>query len=524
MHSNKTPHPISHSAKPTVANSTKGRMVRATDAKPLTIPLAKLSTDGSKCLYKARISTEEFATLDGQSSTGSTPDSVNPPPGFPLTSVEVNTTSPNQTQNAGVPFNTTLSDTHQDGAYSVAGLPVLETFIAKENLPDDLFVYDPENISTLCSDRPMAPVRYVRVNPALDKDKRQISYPTRPVEDEGRRSATLHLSPANLTAIGGHSCVFAAPLTLARASQSHRVVAKIPLPSCGAHFQLHQEARMYDSFPEKLMDSGVGDLSADTRRRLSKQLYIEPVAAAGAAEPSPVEVDGEKESSKGGPVKKMWRAITKKVKTAGLKASLKDDSEEALGLHAGKDKDEQREMEKVEVPPAVPKFYGYYLPYVPGTEYVANDCGGDGDHDVDWPSPILLIEDCGAPVRLSDLSHADKMHCMMLLQFLHEAGYIHGCPNPSKILVKPGPLSAPPAQRSLEEPSFRITDFGCGEGWNLVSGGWFKEQFSALSDDDYECMWVPFGFADGVPDSDDSPSEYAFYSDSDDSSSGVGFY
>ena len=49
----------------------------------------------------------------------------------------------------------------------------------------------------------------------------------------------------------------------------------------------------------------------------------------------------------------------------------------------------------------VPKFFGYYLPLKDDGEVwheTHADCGLDGECEVRWPSPILLVEDCGEPV------------------------------------------------------------------------------------------------------------------------------
>jgi hypothetical protein len=45
---------------------------------------------------------------------------------------------------------------------------------------------------------------------------------------------------------------------------------------------------------------------------------------------------------------------------------------------------------------------------------------------------------------------------------LHEAEFIQGSFYERNILVQPGPLTLPRAKRSLDEPSYRIIDFGRG--------------------------------------------------------------
>lgn len=46
---------------------------------------------------------------------------------------------------------------------------------------------------------------------------------------------------------------------------------------------------------------------------------------------------------------------------------------------------------------------------------------------------------------------------------LHNADFIQNSFYTRNILVQPGPLTRPPAERSRDTPSFRIIDFGRGE-------------------------------------------------------------
>ena len=52
------------------------------------------------------------------------------------------------------------------------------------------------------------------------------------------------------------------------------------------------------------------------------------------------------------------------------------------------------------------------------------------------------------------------MACYRLLRRLHKAGFTQGSVYERNVLVQPGPLSAPPEERSDGAPSFRIIDFG----------------------------------------------------------------
>ncbi|KAI0819896.1 hypothetical protein BC628DRAFT_1423422 [Trametes gibbosa] len=122
----------------------------------------------------------------------------------------------------------------------------------------------------------------------------------------------------------------------------------------------------------------------------------------------------------------------------------------------------------VPVVPIVPKFYGYYLP--------TNDRGDvlDSHHskcsearpcNVDWPSPILLMEECGSPVEPAKFTIDQRTECFSLIQRLHFLEIIQGSFYVRNIMIQPGPLTAPPAARSFDSPSFRIIDFGRGEDW-----------------------------------------------------------
>ncbi|KAI0357716.1 hypothetical protein OH77DRAFT_1398580 [Trametes cingulata] len=118
--------------------------------------------------------------------------------------------------------------------------------------------------------------------------------------------------------------------------------------------------------------------------------------------------------------------------------------------------------------PLVPRFYGLYVPVDaegrllggshPGCDgYVHADCA------VDWPTPILLMEDCGAPVALGEMSNAERRRCWSLIDSLHEAGVAHGSAHPRNILAQPGPLDVPAERRSMRTPSYRIVSLGRAE-------------------------------------------------------------
>ena len=49
-----------------------------------------------------------------------------------------------------------------------------------------------------------------------------------------------------------------------------------------------------------------------------------------------------------------------------------------------------------------------------------------------------------------------------MVRRLHRAGFSQGSFSPRNILVQPGPLHVSPAQRTMDQPSYRIIDFGRG--------------------------------------------------------------
>ncbi|KAF9509989.1 hypothetical protein BS47DRAFT_1300795, partial [Hydnum rufescens UP504] len=99
--------------------------------------------------------------------------------------------------------------------------------------------------------------------------------------------------------------------------------------------------------------------------------------------------------------------------------------------------------------PVVPKSYGYYTM--------------DGvDKSGRRHNPILLIEECGEPIATYDSECAQLPLSDSMVRRLHRAGFYQGSFSPRNIVMQPGPLHFPPAQRTLDQPSYRIIDFGRG--------------------------------------------------------------
>ncbi|OSD00997.1 hypothetical protein PYCCODRAFT_1459906 [Trametes coccinea BRFM310] len=123
----------------------------------------------------------------------------------------------------------------------------------------------------------------------------------------------------------------------------------------------------------------------------------------------------------------------------------------------------------VPVGPIVPKFYGFYLPVGDDGEIVDDQarvgrkhrmCYEDRACQVPWVSPILLLEECGNPVKPRKFTVDQRTECFSQVLRLHDLGIQQGSFYVRNILIQPGPLSAPPTQRTFDRPSFRIIDFG----------------------------------------------------------------
>ncbi|KAF8065394.1 hypothetical protein FPV67DRAFT_1419684 [Lyophyllum atratum] len=147
----------------------------------------------------------------------------------------------------------------------------------------------------------------------------------------------------------------------------------------------------------------------------------------------------------------------------------------------------------------VPRFYGYYVPEEEDEEAehvvevqepvnegqmtdadTSSDADGGsetgekgerGDSDARKPvkkereprghfSPILLLEDCGREVRPGDLTLDQKHEALSFIYRFHHLGWAHGSVYARNLLIQPGPLDVPPSERSKDNPSFRLIDFG----------------------------------------------------------------
>ncbi|KAI0761349.1 hypothetical protein BD413DRAFT_486168 [Trametes elegans] len=134
----------------------------------------------------------------------------------------------------------------------------------------------------------------------------------------------------------------------------------------------------------------------------------------------------------------------------------------------------------------VPKFFGYYLPVNERGDVLDNhhdNCSEDNPCDVDWPSPILLMEECGNPVEPSKFTVDQRTECFSLILRLHYLEIIQGSFYVRNIMIQPGPLSVPPERRNYDTPSFRIIDFGRGERWDWNARREGRQTYFAIRND-----------------------------------------
>ncbi|KAI8989006.1 hypothetical protein BD414DRAFT_415253 [Trametes punicea] len=120
----------------------------------------------------------------------------------------------------------------------------------------------------------------------------------------------------------------------------------------------------------------------------------------------------------------------------------------------------------------VPKFFGYYLPVDERGNVLDNhhdSCSEEKPCSVKWPSPILLMEECGKPVEPSKFTLDQRTECFSLILRLRHMDLYQGSFYVRNIMIQPGPLTLPPAERSYDRPSFRIIDFGRAASWEMYS-------------------------------------------------------
>ena len=291
--------------------------------------------------------------------------------------------------------------------YSVSGLQPLQAFIPNDLFPDDLLVYDPDNVTASSLDRMRRPsyglpVRYVRIFPNLRAPRQPYNrYPDHLQDLKGPpehfmppkpafmsrsssdpvRTAHLYLKAKNSIGRGHHSAVYSAPLRLrlnpASGEESIvRVAAKTARGSCGAHTMLHVEAGVYDAFPQHLMEG---------------QWHYADAAPASATSPGAAQPDA-------GP-------------QANVSVTSAPPPQLSPGATAGGERSNVAASAIEFSPAVVPKFFGYYAAIGADGSVITPlhvGCGGEGTCRVSWPTRILLVEECGKPICPQVFSQQQK--------------------------------------------------------------------------------------------------------------------
>ncbi|KAM5546073.1 hypothetical protein V8D89_000199 [Ganoderma adspersum] len=372
------------------------------------------------------------------------------PPGLPRP-VDDATTEVEETAPAAAEDGDTERAT--PSCFSLSGLEPLRTLIPDNLLPDDLLVFDPDSISKLDTDdtpdsKSDKPVRYVRVFPQPKASQEPLCADGSSASDRPARVARLYLKENNVLGGGHHSSVYSAPLRLRLSADSEeestvRVGVKTAFARCGAHEMLRREAVAYNAFPRHLMED--------------KFPAVEPPqpaapAQANSATPEGVVAHGETGDATG-------TAAAAPASTSESSDSESDDDSEST--------DEGDKCSSTHTPPrepaVVPKFFGYYAAVDADGRVIQHahpKCDKDATCAVPWPTRLLLVEECGKPVVLNELTYDQRTACFELFKRLHAAGFTQGSIYERNILVQPGPLAAPPEDRSGGTPSFRIIDFG----------------------------------------------------------------
>ncbi|KAI0649760.1 hypothetical protein C8Q79DRAFT_1006101 [Trametes meyenii] len=518
------------------SDATAKHVVKQTDSAPLALAAIDQIGESKPCILEAasddasRLTVQvEHSGADDRADSITTPTDVECPPGLlepPLSELS-NTLLASKSEDtlpasyredgcpaipADISCVNPAAPTEDLSLFSLDGVRPLESFIPDSLLPDDLLIHDPNNItqaeahSQLASGPPSV-VRYVRLYPKSSRDHPDATNayvsrdPSAPV-----RIAHLYLKGRNGMGWGHHSVVYRAPLELClnpNSTQSSRVsvAVKVADDACGAHCMLRNEADIYNAFPRHLMeDVGPSPTSCLPKSPSTNKESIMSVVGAEESSPSNVppqdQADPADVPAEPAPYSELESTDKELADCQSDSAGTESDGgEDTCVPEASSD------CTSVDPGPAVvPKFFGYYVPLeADGTlcHRVHKGCDEDSRCYVTWPTGILLMEECGKDIGSpSDWSHNQRVDCFNLYCRLGDAGFVQASPYTRNMLVQPGPLSVPPERRSLEQPSFRIIDFGRGESLSLLErrGSSRARYFDGWVSDDQEraerALWL----------------------------------
>ncbi|KAI0366128.1 hypothetical protein BV20DRAFT_1055866 [Pilatotrama ljubarskyi] len=312
-----------------------------------------------------------------------------------------------------------VSAVEQDlSAYLLDGVQPPESFIPDSLFPDELLVHDLDGVTRATEGSedgaPRAPVRYVRIYPKSSRDDPDASdafagrVPGAPVH-----TAHLYLQRTAHLGSGHHSTVYRAPLTLRLDPDSEEtsrvsVAVKAAIGECGAHSMLRTEAKVYNAFPRHIMEDrfvtrsewigGAQDSDFDDEK--SEGEGDEDGSGCNDVNLLPAEdsIDPEHCAQNPEECEQVAASAAAIGETFGdLTGSATAATQPPSAAPEGAVADEQMLL-----PAIVPKFFGYYSPLQEdGTIHPLvhrRYCSENSVCSVDWPTSVLLLEECGTPV------------------------------------------------------------------------------------------------------------------------------
>ncbi|KIK65213.1 hypothetical protein GYMLUDRAFT_83088 [Collybiopsis luxurians FD-317 M1] len=370
----------------------------------------------------------------------------------------------------------------------------LEECIPEQFLPDILLVNDPQELTSTKtfdsyrrSRNPLPtkmekPLRYKRVWPKLARDSKpstlfntdiysSSTFDHTPTVDEvrnqsNRRIAFLNLSCAPELGTGHHSVVLRGALRLPEPLSNFSdnpyvsVATKMAFTHGSEKELIEQEGKVYDAFPEHLMQSYSGfnlvppishpvPATACVPKFFGYYIPVDEENEAKLREEDRKDLDRRKKAKKERKVKARAEAkreyaelFKKDSSNAGSEDSAMVNTEEVVLDDGSEDEAEaasaRSRIEKRRWGPT---------------------------------SPLLLVEECGQDIEPSDFSPDERNECFAILLRLHHANFVHNSFYVRNFLKQPGPLTKPFRERSLDSPSFRLIDFGRTTIWEDKRAG-----------------------------------------------------
>ncbi|KAF9492036.1 hypothetical protein BDN71DRAFT_1433540 [Pleurotus eryngii] len=326
----------------------------------------------------------------------------------------------------------------------------LEEFIPSGFFPDVLMVNDPQGVTEGKLAKKGGPVleptprKYKRVWPVVHPGASDES-----PHGDSDKIAFLNLAGAPLLGRGNHSVVHRGALRLPSGIEAYTpdgsaaVAVKLGFPIRGARSLLAHEAGVYNQIYGEAHDVGLddgddgaeGNDKADAEcgmRHLMEHWTGFNLLTPDITHPVPV----------GAVVPKLFGYY---VPTDEAEAAVKRTAAEAKLT-------DKKKSDRAE--------YWNYSSY--------------DEDELNLPaetilSPILLLEDCGTPIKPHEMHIDDRTECLSFLVRLYLEDMSHSSFYPRNIMVQPGPLSKAPKDRTMQHPSFRLIDLGRADHWRMYT-------------------------------------------------------